>query len=184
MCPEGRLFESVLNRIKVFDGKYLQVDRLIVSLPDGRRVERETVTVRDSVAVLPMEADRFVHLVRQHRPAIGKTILEVPAGLIDPGESKEEAAVRECEEETGYRPGALRELITYAHAEGYSTGFMTLFLGTNLKQIGHVRPDPNEFIESVTMPFDELLGLVHSNQIFDSKTILCVLLSGKILCAE
>jgi ADP-ribose pyrophosphatase len=176
MKSDDPLYESVVSRDRIFDGKFLHIDRLTVRLPDGRAGEREVVAMRDAVAVLPMDAEGTVHLVRQHRPAIDRTLLEVPAGLIDAGEDPSAAAVRECEEETGLRPEKLRELISYAHAEGYSTAFVTLFWGTDLNRMGRVRLDANEFVEPVAMQFDELLALVRSNQIVDSKTILCALM--------
>jgi ADP-ribose pyrophosphatase len=180
MISDDPLLESVIARERVFDGKFLHIDKLTVRLPDGRTAEREVVVMRNSVAVLPMDPEGNVRLVRQHRPAIGRTLLEVPAGLIDEGESPAGAAIRECEEETGARPGRLRELITYAHVEGYSTAFMTLYYGTEL-ETGKVRLDANEFVEPVTMPFGELLSLVRSGRIIDSKTILCAVMVKEIL---
>lgn len=175
------LFEPVLSRERVFEGKYLHLDRLRVRLPDQTETDREVVVVRDAVGVLPLEPDGTVHLIRQHRPAIGKTLIEVPAGLLDEEESSLEAAQRECEEETGYRPGSLISLITYAHAEGYSTGFVTLFLGKDLIHTGRIRLDRTEFIEPVTMSLSDLIGLIKSQKIFDSKTILCGLLAEAYL---
>jgi len=174
------LFESVVSRDRIYDGHFLHLDRLTVRLPDGRTGEREVVAMRDAVAVLPMDSEGRVHLIRQHRPAIGRTLLEVPAGLIDAGETPSAAAVRECEEETGLRPGKLSELIAYAHAEGYSTAFVTLFLGTDLERTGRIRLDANEFVEQAALRYDELLALVRSKRIVDSKTILCALLAREM----
>lgn len=175
------LFEPVLSRTRVYDGKYLHLDRLQVRLPDQSETDREVVVVRDAVAVLPLEPDGTVHLIRQHRPAIGKTLIEVPAGLLDENESPLEAARRECEEETGYRPECLIPLITYAHAEGYSTGFVTLYLGKDLIHTGQIRLDRTEFIEPLTMSLSDLLALIKDQKIFDSKTILCALLANAYL---
>lgn len=175
------LFEPILSRIRIFEGQYLHLDRLRVRLPDQSETDREVVVVRDAVAVLPLEPDGTVHLIRQHRPAIGKTLIEVPAGLLDETESPVEAAQRECEEETGYRPEVLIPLITYAHAEGYSTGFVTLYLGKDLIHTGQIRLDRTEFIEPVTVTLSELIGLIREQKIMDSKTILCALLADAYL---
>ncbi len=169
-------FEAVISRAAVFNGSYLNVETLQVSLPDGRFASREIVNVKNAVAILPLDDRGVIHLVRQHRPAIGRTILEVPAGLIDQGETPEEAAIRECEEETGYKPAVLKKLIRYAQAEGYSSGFTTLFMGTSLKHTGKTKLDSTEFLELVSLPYPELMSLVKTNQIVDSKTILCALL--------
>jgi ADP-ribose pyrophosphatase len=171
------LFEALKAKKDLFRGQYLHLVRLHVELPNHTEAIREVVQVRDAVAVLPLDADGNVHLVYQHRPAIGKTILEVPAGLLNANESLEECARRECKEETGLYPQTLTRLVTYAHAEGYSTGFITLFLGTNFKKRESTNLDPTEFVEQVALPFCELLEKVRRNEIVDSKTMLCALLS-------
>jgi len=172
------LFESVLDRNKVYAGKYMDLERLTIQLPDGKTGTREIVRVRNAVAVLPIDKKGNAHLVRQHRLAIGRTIIEIPAGIIDDGEQARLAAARECKEETGYEPNLLLELIAYAHAEGYSTGFITLFLGLDCEETGNTDLDVTEFVEPVCMPFKELLHKVESNEFIDSKTILSTLLSA------
>ena len=173
--------ERVTSRRMIFRGKYLHLEMLHVKLKDGRRGEREIVRVPDAVAVLPVEEDGTVHLVRQHRPAIGRTLLEIPAGLLDVGEDEEGAALRECEEETGYVPGRLERILSYAHAEGYSTGFITLFLGTDLSYTGNQQFDSSEYVEPVRMPYEALLRRVKNGEFVDSKTILCAILCEKRL---
>ena len=169
------------DRERIFTGNYLKLVRLNVRLPDGRDAGREIVCVRNAVAVLPMDVGKRVHLVRQYRPAIDRTIVEIPAGLIDPGETAETAALRECEEETGYRPKRLRRLIYYAHAEGYSTGFITAFLGTGLVFTGIDNPDSTEIIDRIEMSFNELLDAIASGEIVDSKTILSAVLTRELI---
>jgi len=181
MKSSDNLFEPVLNCTELYSGKYLNLERLNIQLQNGRTGIREVVKVKNAVAILPVDAEKNVYLVRQHRPAIGRTIEEIPAGLIDDGESAEESAKRECEEETGFRPGKIEKLITYAHAEGYSTGYITLFLGTKLEHTGKTHLDDTEFLEPVRMSFDELKEKVLSNYFIDSKTILATLLSETII---
>jgi ADP-ribose pyrophosphatase len=173
--PEN-LSEPVTDRRVEFAGRYMEVETLTVLLPDGRSAQREVVRVRDAVAVLPLEEDGTVYLVRQYRPAIGKTLIEIPAGLVDRGESPEKAALRECGEEIGRSPGKLVRLVHYAHAEGYSTGFITLYAGLDLGERRKPELDRTEFLEHLTMPFQDLLNLVKENKIYDSKTILSVVL--------
>jgi len=176
MSDKTDALEKILEQESLFHGKYLHVERLGIQLKDGRTGDREIVRVPDAVALLPVDEDGTVHLVRQHRPAIGRTLVEIPAGLLDDGEGEEEAAVRECEEEIGYVPRKLERLISYAHAEGYSTGFITLFLGTELDYTGRFHFDASEYVEQVKMPFGELFDLVEKNEAVDSKTILSTLL--------
>jgi ADP-ribose pyrophosphatase len=177
MNQDSKLDEKIINREAIYQGVYMTVEKLHVQLPNQQLCDREIVRVKDAVAILPVEDNRRVHLVRQYRPAIDRFILEVPAGLVDQDENPEETAIRECEEEIGYKPRKIKKLLTYAHAEGYSTGFITLFLGTELVHTGKIHLDHSEFLEPVIIPFSELIQKVAENQIVDSKTILCTLLS-------
>lgn len=176
MSDDDRLAEEVVGRRELFRGSYLRLEELAVRLPDGRPARREVVAVRDAVAVLPIDAEGRVHLVRQHRAAIGRTIIEAPAGVIEPGEDPQEAARRECEEEVGLRPRRLLQLISYAHAEGYSSGFITLYAGLDLEAVESPGLDPTEVVERVVLPFAQLREKVRRNEIVDSKTILSTLL--------
>ncbi len=178
------LFEPVRQREKIFHGRYLDLQIIHVELPNGQKAQREIVQVKNAVAILPVDESGMVHLVRQHRPAISRTILEVPAGLMNEKESVEVAAQRECEEETGYYPTQVQKLLTYAHAEGYSTGWITLFLGTRLEKRKASSLDKTEFVEQVRIEYRELIRLVERNQIVDSKTILSVLLARTFLKIE
>ena len=175
------LTEKIIQRQLIFQGKYLHLERLELLLPNQNIAKREIVRVRDAVGILPIDRENAVYLVRQHRPAIESTIIEIPAGLIDEGEELEEAARRECEEETGYRPRKVKKLIAYAHAEGYSTGFITLFLGTDLEHTGKINLDITEYLNQVILPFHDLYRMVEQNRIIDSKTILSTLYCKKFL---
>ncbi len=179
MHKKNKPFEDVTSRETIFRGKYMHLEKLQIDLPDGRKGEREIVRVKDAVAILPIDEENNVHLVKQHRPAICKTIYEIPAGLIDEGEAEEDAAIRECEEETGYRPQTLHKLVRYAHAEGYSTGFITLFKATDLEYTNGMNLDASEYVEPVKIPFNQLIQMIDENEIIDSKTMLSVLLAVK-----
>lgn len=171
------LTEVIEKFEELFSGSYMNLQRQHLRLPDGREAVREIVHVKNAVAVMPVLPDGNVVLVRQYRPAIKQTLLEIPAGLLDADENEEAAAIRECEEETGYRPKQLDKLIHYAHAEGYSTGWITLFVTAKLEKTGKISLDRSELLEQVHMPFEALCRLVRENKIVDSKTILGTLLA-------
>ena len=177
MKKKSDLTEIVERLETLYTGSYMDLERQHLRLPDGREAVREIVNVRNAVAVLPILGNGDVILVRQYRPAIKKTLLEIPAGLLDAHEDDETAAIRECEEETGFRPKKLNRLIRYAHAEGYSTGWITLFAATELEQTGKISLDRTELLEPVRISFDELRSRVRQNEILDSKTILGTVLA-------
>jgi len=174
------LLEKIIQKETLYNGSYLDLKKYQVELPDGRLADREIVRAPDAVAILPVKSNGDVVLVRQHRPAIDRTILEIPAGLVQKGEELESAVIRECEEETGYKPKCVQKFLTYAHAVGYSTGYVTLFLSDDLEHTGQVNRDSTEFLEIVHMQFSELQKLVEANKIVDSKTILSTLLYTKM----
>ena len=110
-------------------------------------------------------------MVRQFRQAVDRVILEVPAGVRDPGESALDAACRELAEETGATGGEWTHLLHYAHAEGYSTGWMDLFLVRGARK-GESHPDPGEDLEVVHLPVAEVLDRARSGAFVDAKTLL------------
>jgi ADP-ribose pyrophosphatase len=167
-------FEKVTHRETLYKGVYLTLEKLDIELPNGNKGVREIVKVRNAVAIMPVDENQHVLMVRQSRPAVGRTVLEIPAGLLDDNEAEEDACRRECEEETGYRPRKLHRLIQYAHAEGYSSGLITLYLATDLEHTGKTNFDHSEWVEPVWIPIDELVHMVKTNQITDSKSIIGV----------
>jgi ADP-ribose pyrophosphatase len=173
--------EIVRTREGIYKGSYLSFERWNVELPDGSRAIREIVVPRNAVAIVPIDKDRQIHLVRHCRIAVNDILLEIPAGVIDDHESPEQTARRELVEEIGLFPGTLIQLVTYYHAEGYSTGKITVFLGTELEPRESLHPDHNEFLAHITLPFDEVLNWVPQGKIKDSKTLLGVMLARQWL---
>ncbi len=169
------LHEKLLDKKVVYPGRYLRVEERRILLPDGREATREVACPPNAVAVLPLDAEGRVHLVRQYRTAIEAVTLEIPAGILDAGETEEETARRECEEEIGCCPGRLDPLVTYYHSVGFSTGWIRVFLGRDLVPRPHSRPAADEFLQVVTLPFEDLLAMVLKGEIVDSKTIIAAL---------
>lgn len=169
------LHETVIATRVVYQGQYLRAEERTVRLPDGREGRREIVAPPDAVGVLPVTDTGMVHLVRQYRTSIERTILEIPAGILEPGEDPAQTARRECAEEIGFTPTRLDPLFGYYHSVGFSTGRIEVFLGRGLEPAPHARPDSTEFLEVVTVPFAELLAMVGRGEIVDSKTLLAAL---------
>ena len=118
--------------------------------------DREVVVHRGAVALVPMVDDQHVCLVENHRYSVGKTLLEVPAGTIDEGESPEQTAERELREETGYRAGRIRRLRDWYVSPGVMTERMYLFLCEDLERRA-AQLEPDERLKTVVVPWDEAL---------------------------
>ncbi len=169
------LIETLLQKKIVYQGKYLRAEERIVRLPDGKEAMREVVIPPDAVGVLAVDDRETIYFVRQYRTAIGKVTLEIPAGIIDPGEKPLETAGRECEEEIGLRPKKLDFLFGYYHSVGFSTGKIEVFLGRGLVASPTGHADAGEFLEVVTVPFEEAYRKALTGEIVDSKTLLAIL---------
>jgi nudix-type nucleoside diphosphatase (YffH/AdpP family) len=144
-----------------------------VELADGRIATREVVEHGDVVAVVPLLESQDVLVVRQYRLPAGQTLLEVPAGGVDAGESGEEAAQRELGEECGQRAERLERLGGFYASPGFCSEFIHVFLATGLSPVP-AHPDPDEEIAVVRLPLAEAVRLTRQGEIRDAKSIIAL----------
>lgn len=159
----------LVSRRRAFSGSYLSID--VLEFAGAGAARREVVHVRSGVCVLGIDREGRVALVRQFRQAIDRVIFELPAGVCDPGEESLDAARRELSEEVGLTGGAWTHLLRYAHAEGYSDGWMDLYLAVDC-DLEESHPDPGEELEIVRVPRDEFGAMLRRGEFVDAKTIL------------
>ncbi len=162
--------EETLSSKLVYDGQItrLRVDR--VRMPSGRESTREVIEHTDCVAIVAVDADNNVLLVRQFRYPVGKELLEVPAGGIDAGEGPAEAVGREMQEETGYRPEKVERLGGFYSAPGFCTEYLHLYLARDLTP-SRLYAEDTEIIQLERVPIDEIPELITSGRIEDAKSI-------------
>jgi len=163
----------VLASELVHVGRIFEVVRERVRLASGLEQELEFVRHGGAVAIAARRDDGRLVLVRQYRHATGETLLEVPAGRLEPGEAPEAAARRELEEETGLRAARWRELARFYAAPGFCSERLVLFLAEGLEACGPERraADPDEELEVVELTPSEVLARAG-----DAKTLLAALL--------
>jgi ADP-ribose pyrophosphatase len=154
----------------------LDVDRIVE--PSGMEVEREVVRHPGAAVLLPVTGEGRVVLIRQFRYAAGETLLEVPAGTIDPGESPEETARRELAEETGYHPGKIEKLAEFFPSPGILSERMHLFLATGLEK-REASPESDESLEIVELTREQALALEPGRDVLDAKTIVALSFLGR-----
>lgn len=173
------LEETRLNGETVYTGSFFSVTRDTVRLPDGGVSEREFITHPGAVAILAFTAGGELVMERQYRYPVGREMLEIPAGKIDPGEEPLQTARRELEEETGYRAKRWRHLGVMHPCIGYSNERIEYFLAEDLD---HVAPrlDEGEFLEVFTLPMNVAMEWVRSGRITDTKTIAGLLWAEKV----
>lgn len=165
------LTEKSLHSEQIVDGVLLQVYRDEVELPDGNQSVREWIDHPGAAAIVPLFEDGRTLLVRQFRYPPHRTFLEVPAGKIDvEGESPEAVAVRELEEETGWRARRFTHVGSSYPCIGYSNEVIHFYLAHDLER-GRQALEDGEFVEVETMPFDEAVAMARRGEILDMKTV-------------
>jgi ADP-ribose pyrophosphatase len=164
-----KLEKTISSKI-VFDGRAVKLRVDTIKMPDGRQTTREIVEHGACIAVVAVDEQNNVLLVSQYREAVGKELLEIPAGGVDPGEDVETAVKREMQEETGYLPQKLVNLGGYYLAPGYSTEYMHLYLAGDLIPSRLVAED-TEGINLVRVPISQIRKLLTSGKICDGKSI-------------
>ena len=167
------------QRRVIYRGRKIDLALQQVQLSDGSIAEREVVLHRGAVALLPMVDDDHVCLVRNDRYAVGKTLLEVPAGTIDAGEGPDETAARELTEETGYRAGKITRLAEWFVSPGVFNERMYLYLCEQLTP-GPSDLQPDERLEPTIVAWDEAVRMAGDGRIEDAKTMLAIFLCDRL----
>jgi len=158
---------------RVFDGQVVGLRLDEIELPSGRRVVAEVVEHRGAVAIIPVTASGEVLLVRQFRYPIGRDLLEVPAGTIEPGEAAEECARRELAEEVGRAAARWDWLLSFYPSPGVMTEELYVYLARDLSPRKAEREEEDLRIEP--RPLADARRLVASGEICDAKSIIGLL---------
>lgn len=157
----------------VFEGRVFSVDVGERRFPDGHLHRVEIVRHAPSVVLIPFEADGRVVLVRQYRAPLARTTIEFPAGRVESGESPEDAARRECEEEIGRVPDTIERLHGLYPAPGFCDEELIFFRVSGLRvpsPDSTRRPDDDEDIETRGVSIAEARAMLQRGEIVDLKT--------------
>ena len=180
--PERLVASEVLRRSRVLE---FRVDT--VETADGRRATRDVAGHPGGVAIVAIDPSGNVLLVRQWRHAVGRALLEIPAGTLDRHadgsvEDHAGAAARELEEETGYRAGTWRYLAGFFTAPGFTSELMHLYLATDLEpaRVDRLGPDEDEQLVLERMPLADAVARAERGEIADAKSIVGLLLADRL----
>lgn len=167
--------ERTLSTEKIFTGNVISLQVDDVELPDGNRAKRELVKHPGAVAIIAVTNEGKLVLVEQFRKALERTMLEIPAGKIEKGEEPRITAIRELEEETGYRAATFTYMQTFATSPGFADEIIHLYAAEGLEKVEQpAAGDEDEFIEVLEVTAEEAEELIRSERIYDAKTVVAV----------
>lgn len=167
--------EKTLSTEKIFDGKIvsLQVDE--VSLPNGKTSKRELVKHPGAVAVIALNAEKELILVEQYRKPLELSILEIPAGKIEPNEEPKVTALRELEEETGCTTKNLSYLTSFYTSPGFADEIIHIYYTDQLEQVAiPILGDDDEFVEVHILSQEKIKQAISNQAIYDAKTLYAI----------
>lgn len=165
-----KLGETLVYKSKLVE---LYEDRL--ELPDGKQVIYDLVRHAGGAAVLPIDEQGKIVLIRQYRNSIDREVFEIPAGLREPEDvTGEYCARRELEEETGYRTDRLEFIAQVYGCIGVSDEKTDIYLADQLVPCER-HLDPEEFIEIYHFDLEEAVEMIHKKEIIDAKTVIAIL---------
>lgn len=162
------------QREDVFQGKILNVVRDTVETPSNKVLKREIVLHPGAAGIIPVDEDGNIFLVKQYRHPVGEEIFEIPAGCLEKGEEPKVCAIREVEEEIGYKATDMDYLMTIYPAVGFSSEIITIYVGTGLVKTEQ-NLDDDEEVEIFRFSLEQIMDMIAKGEIRDSKTICAIL---------
>ena len=168
-----------MPRTLVHKGRKIQVYHDVEPGPDGRPIERDMVIHPGAAAILPLLDAEHVCLLRNPRFVVNETIWEIPAGTLEPNEAPETAAVRELEEETGYKAKRWRKLAAFYPSPGVLSETTHLYLAQELTA-GPMRREADEQMEPQVVTWEQAMAWALDGTIRDAKTLVALLLWDRL----
>jgi ADP-ribose pyrophosphatase len=173
-ADDKHLTEALVSADVVWRGRFLDVRRDTVALPDGVHTTREYIVHPGAVMMVPLLPDGRLVMERQYRHPMGRVMLEFPAGKIDAGEAPFACAVRELAEETGYRAAEWARAGILHNAIAYSNEGIEIWFARGLVA-GQPQLDVGEFLDVVSHTAAELDAMVARAEVTDAKTLIGLL---------
>lgn len=178
-----KLEEKTIDTKRVYEGKIINLRVDTVLLPNGHETTREVVEHGGAACIVPVTEDGQIYMVRQFRYPFNEEVLEIPAGKMDPGEQRWDAANRELEEEIGHRATELTYLGEIRPSVAYLTEVIHMYMARGLVPTQQ-NLDDDEFLNVEKYPIDTLVDMIMQNELTDCKTIAAILKAKFLLDRE
>lgn len=167
--------EKTIRSQSIYKGKIISLQIDDVVLPNDKEAKREIVKHPGAVAVIALTKENKLVMVEQYRKALERSIIEIPAGKLEPGEEPATTARRELEEETGYGCHELTFLQSFYTSPGFADEIIHIYVARDLYVIEQKAAlDEDEFVELLEVSLEEALQLVQQQKILDAKTAFAV----------
>ncbi len=164
------MIEKTISTKRIHEGSILNLRVDEVLLPNNKTSKREIIEHNGAVAMVAVNNENDVILVKQFRKAVEKVMIEIPAGKLELDEDPDQCAVRELIEETGYKPNKITRMFDLSTSPGFCTEVIHMYIAEDLEE-AYLDCDEDEFIEVVKMNIDEAVNMISRGEITDSKTI-------------
>jgi len=171
--------EKIISTKTLYTGKRFTVKELEIEIEPGKTIHREVIDKGNSVAMVPIDNQGNIYLVEEYFGATNERMLCLPKGMVEPGETNEEAALRELQEEIGLK-GTLRYMVTMSVSPGYLTQRTILFLVRDLES-SVIESEEQHYLEPVKLPLSQAIQMIRNGEITEARTIGGVILAANIL---
>lgn len=164
-----------LDRKLVYNANVIDIYEDTIKCPDGKIVKYDYIHHIGAVAVVPVLDDGRILMVKQYRNALDRDTLEIPAGKLDSIDEKPiDAAMRELEEETGYKSTNLELLLTLRTTVAFCNEKISVYVAHNFEKTAQ-NLDDDEDIDVYAYTVDELCAMIYESKIEDAKTIAAIM---------
>lgn len=175
-----KLTEKKLNQEDIYNGKIIHVHVDTVELPNGNTAYREVVGHPGGVCVAALTEQNELLFVRQYRYPYSESVLELPAGKLEPNSTPLENGKRELKEETGAEGTGFLSLGKLYPSPGYCGEIIHMYF-CRVTNFGNLNPDDDEFLEVERIPLTKAIAMVLNNQIPDAKTQTAILKTAMLM---
>lgn len=163
-----------IGRKLVHEGSILEFYEDTMQIPNGNTAKWDFIHHKGAAAIVAVDEEGRLLMVRQYRNALERETIEIPAGALDPGEDTKTCAIRELEEETGYRTLDAHPLLTMYTTVAFCDEKIGIYYTEDLLP-GKQHLDENEYVSIERYPLDQLVSMILDGTIQDGKTIAAIM---------
>lgn len=165
--------EKTIDSRTIYTGRIVNLKVDTVEITGKGYAQRELISHRGGVCCVAVTPENKILLVKQFRKAVEKSLIELPAGTLEMGETPEQSIIREMKEETGYRITNVEPIVRFYPSPGYTNELGNLFFADAVEK-GERNLDSDEDIEVLELSLEDIFKKIEQEEIVDAKTMLGV----------